>query len=290
MRLLSSRSERHPDLTGRHLEENWYECLLYPLRAWRLCAGLALTMTLLTGGIALVLPGILAEPTVDPWTLTAVRISGVTLLLLVVGLPSSFLELVLASAASGEIYYIRWSGNPALTVFIAGIKWLTCFMAGPIVFTATAVAYWLDCGDAGVLDSLILSELGIVAIAYQLFALLAVTDRGRLRDLNPLAVADLAHRFGWQRMVVVLAAAAVMLGHGVLLFAGVATMHQVPLAGLLLLAGGWLSGVFCSTFFARLFGIWCHHSRVGLAKAGRPLLDASPGQDRSGSDCANAIN
>jgi hypothetical protein len=32
--------------------------------------------------------------------------------------------------------------------------------------------------------------------------------------------------------------------------------------GLLILTSGWLSGIFWSTFFCRLLGVWCHRSRV----------------------------
>src|SRR6059036_1063667 len=54
--LLSSRGMRQPHLTGRHLEEHWYECLVYPLRAWRLCLGLALFLTLLSAAVSLFMP------------------------------------------------------------------------------------------------------------------------------------------------------------------------------------------------------------------------------------------
>jgi hypothetical protein len=265
VRLLSSRGTRPAHPTGRHLEEHWYECLLYPLRALRLCLGLALFLTVLSAVMAVFLPLLLAEPRSDPWALALLRLACVLVVLLTIGLPCSFLECVLNSAAEGEVYYIRWSGNALLTALLTGAKWLTSFLAGPVVFAGLGWLYWLNCGEPGLVDWLILTELGIVAIAYWVFALLAVTDRGRLRDLNPLAVADLAYRLGWRALAVVLGAALLLSAHGLVLLAGVAEVHNAPFRGGLILALGWASSIFWSTFFCRLLGIWCHRSRQPLA-------------------------
>lgn len=265
-RLLSLRRQRRPDRAGRHLEEHWYECLLYPLRAWPLCLALAVVMTPISAAVTLVLPTLLGEPPADPWTLAAVRVSSVVLALLILGLPGDFLNQVLTRAASGEVELLRGWGNPLLAAMLSGMKWLLCFLAGPVVFAGAAVAYWFDCGEPGLLDWLMIGELGIVAIAYQIFALLALTDRGRLRDLNPLAVADLIHRLGWRTLVAVLLAAALLLGDALLLGAGIGTLHVEPLEGWLMLAAAWFGGAFAGTFFFRLFGIRCYRSRkAGIA-------------------------
>jgi hypothetical protein len=264
-RLLSLRRDRRPNRAGRHLEEHWYECLLYPLRAWPLCLAMAIIITPISAGITLLLPSLIAEPPDDPWTLGAVRLSGAMLLLLIVGLPGDFLNHVLMRSCNGEVELMHAWGNPLFSVMLSGMKWVTCFLAGPVIFAAAAVAYWLDCGDVGVLDWLILGELGIVAIAYQIFALLALTDRGRLRDLNPLAVADLAHRLGWRSLVGVLVAAALLLMHVFLFAEGIGALRSEPAMGWTLLAVGWISGMFCGTFLCRLFGIWCYRSRKPAA-------------------------
>jgi len=260
--LLSTRGERRSNLTGRHLEKHWSQCLLYPLRAWRLCLGLAVLLTLFSSGFAVFVPRLAAEPSNDPLAMAAVRLSGILLLVLVVGLPCSFLECVLTSAVAGEVYYILWSGNPLNVVLRSGIKWLGCFLAGPIVFAAAAWLYWLRCGDPSLLDWLIITELGVVTIAYWVFALLTFTDRGRLNGLNPVAVVDLTHRLGWRALAVVVAASLLLLAHAWVLILGVATIYTPGLMGWLMLIGGWLSGIFWSTFFCRLLGVWCHRSRV----------------------------
>ena len=96
---------------------------------------------------------------------TGVDLAWILLPVLVLGVPCSFLDCVLASAAAGEIYYIVWSGTPLAVVLRAGLKWTLCFLAGPIVFAAVAWLYWVHCGDLTAVDYLILAELGIVGSA-----------------------------------------------------------------------------------------------------------------------------
>ena len=262
VRLASARGPRLPDPPGRFLETRWHECLLYPLRAWHLYVGVALFMSVLSAVMVTFLPRFLAEPPADPWLLRIFHLTCVLLLIALVGIPCSFLDCVLSSAIAGEVYYIRLAAHPLVVVMLSGAKWLACFAAGPVVFAGVAWLYWLQCGDLLVLDWLILGELGVATIAYWIFALLAVTERGKLRDLNPVAVVDLAHRLGWRALGVVFTAALLLLIHGVGLIEGTALVHDNTFKGLLTLAGIWVSGLFWSTFFCRLLGVWCHVSRI----------------------------
>ena len=100
-----------------------------------------------------------------------------------------------------------------------------------------------------------------MSVAYFILALLAVADRGRWRDLSPLAVADLAYRLRWRALAVVAAALGV-LALGLLMLAGVAGVHRGELQGWLMLTAGWFIGVFAGTFFARMLGVWCHLTRT----------------------------
>jgi hypothetical protein len=104
-----------------------------------------------------------------------------------------------------------------------------------------------------------------VTIGYWAFALLTLTEHGRLRSLNPVTVVDLTHRLGWRALAVVAAASCLLLAHACVLVYGVALVHTTAMTGLLILTGGWLSGIFWSTFFCRLLGVWCHRSRVVFA-------------------------
>jgi hypothetical protein len=259
VQLLSNRAKRPPDPGTRHLEKHWYECLLYPLRAWRLCFGLAVFLAFMGGGMALILPPVLNDPESTSLPLVITYLIGAVLLLF--GLPCSFLECVITSASAGEVYYIRWSGSIIITLLLSGLKWLISFLAGPVLFAALCIVYWLSCGDPGWLDQFILAELAMIAIGYWFYALLAMTDRGRLRDVNPIAVADLAHRLGWRGLAVVGLAAGLLLVHGLGILVGVTEVHTSTFEGLFLLTIVWTSAVFWSTFFCRLLGVRCHLTR-----------------------------
>jgi hypothetical protein len=242
----------------RRLERHWHEGLIYPLSAWRLCLALAIGLTVLSAGLLVWLPTRLnTTGPADDWGTRAAYLIGSVVALLIAGLPCTFLERVLASATAGEVDYIVWSGNVFTTFVKAGARWLAAFLAGPAVLAAVGWLYWQRCGES-LWDKFVLVETGVVAVAYFILALAAVTDRGRWRDLSPPAVADLAHRLG-RRALAVVAAAVAVLALGLLMLAGVADVHRGTLQGWLMLTGGWFVG----TFFARLLGVWCYRTRPG---------------------------
>ena len=49
---------------------------------------------------------------------------------------------------------------------------------------------------------------------------------------------------------------------GLTLIFGVATVHTKAAEGLSILTAAWLSGIYWSTFFCRLLGVWCYRSRL----------------------------
>ena len=53
VRLHSGKGPRRPT---RPLEQHWYEFLIYPLSAWRLCLALAIGLTILSAGLLVWLP------------------------------------------------------------------------------------------------------------------------------------------------------------------------------------------------------------------------------------------
>ena len=258
VRLRASTGPRLPR-TG-HLEQHWYEFLHYPLSAWRLCLALAVGLTVLSAGLLVWLPTRIdtAEPAGD-WGTRAFYVGGMAVALLIAGLPCTFLERVLASATSGEVDDIVWSGNVFTTFASAGARWLAAFLAGPAILAVVGWLYWQRCEDS-LWDKFVLVEIGLVGVAYFILALAALADRGRWRDLNPLAVADLAHRLR-RRALAVVAAALGVLALGLLMLAGVADVHRGEFRGWLMLTGGWFVAVFAGTFFARLLGVWCYMTR-----------------------------
>ena len=254
VRLHSAKAPRRP--ATRRLEQHWYEFLIYPLSAWRLCLGLAILLTLLSAVLLVWLPTHLNEiEPADDWATRAFYLNIVVIAALLASLPCTFLERVLVSATRGEVDYIVWSGNVFTTFATAGARWVASFLAGPALLAAVGWLYWQRCGES-LWDKLVLVEISVVAVAYFILALAAVADRGRWRDLNPIAVADLTHRLRWRALAVV-AAALGALALGRLMLAGVADVHRGEFRGWLMLTGGWFLGVFAGTFFARLLGVWC---------------------------------
>ena len=153
------------------------------------------------------------------------------------------------------------------------------FLAGPVVFAGVAAAYWIECGDPGVVDWLILTELAVLTVGYGLLVLAAVAERGRLRDANPLHVIDLAHRLGWRAGAMALAGSALAVAHGLLGVVAAEELHHTEALGVLLLAACWLSGMFWATLLFRLLGVWCQRSRSAAVRTpphSRPCATPSP--------------
>jgi hypothetical protein len=245
----------------RGLETHWYECLLFPLRALPLIVVFAVLLTLLTVfAIALA-----SEPEGDLFQrLIQNSLLSVSLgfsVVVIVSYACGFLDCTLASAAAGELPMIRWPGRNAWLALKSLMTWLACFLAGPIIPASVAYLYWTQCGDMEVVDWLILAELGIVALSYSLLAIVAVSVSDRLMDANPVQIIALVQRVGLRLPTVILVAAAVLLGHGLLAVKAIAFMHQQASA-FLLLAGYWLSVFFLATFLFRLLGLWCYQTRV----------------------------
>lgn len=245
----------------RALETRWHHYLVYPFHDWRVWVGPALLLAALAAAALLVGPRLFAEPPDDLAARWAVRLSGALVLFVVVGYPCNFLGGVLRSAAGGDGSAGRWAGHTFAGGVTAAALWLGCFLAGPVVPAAVAAAYWMQCGDPGLVDWLILAELGILAVGYLLLVLAAVSERGRLRDANPLHVIDLAHRLGFRAAAAALAGSALALAHGLLGMVAAEGLHRGP-AGALLLAACCFSGMFWATVLFRLLGVWCHRSRA----------------------------
>jgi hypothetical protein len=121
--------------------------------------------------------------------------------------------------------------------------------------------YWLYCGDPDWVDWVILAELGVLAVGYWMLAVLAASQSERLRDANPLRVAERADRLGWRALAAAFIASLLAVPHGLLAIQALEHLHSQPALGILLTALGWLSGLFWATFFFRLLGVWCYRCR-----------------------------
>jgi hypothetical protein len=254
-----TRSRKPRERRRRQLEQHWYQCLAYPLLNWIAILILSLILSLWMTGLVLAIPKLprLSEMSLQdgfPW------IASVLGLILMAAYAYATVECALTSALGGDgpgSYGPSW--NPTLS-FKSGLRWLICFFAGPIFLIAVAVYYWFYGGDLEVLDWAILAELGVAAAAYWLLAIVSANERNRLRDANPLRVAQLVHRLKHRALVPILIAPALLVAHVLLALLAVATLHQNVFEGWLLLAFCWCSGLLWSAFLFRLLGVWCYRS------------------------------
>ncbi len=234
----------------------WAECLLCPLRAAPVLAPLALGLGLMTGGLMLVLPDVQEVAAGERWLMAFCSLP----ILLIPAYAFAFLQCVLRSAVAGASGPVPWPGHDLAFVLRSAAAWLVCFLAGPVALAVGGAVYWLSCGDPDLLDGLILAEASAVAVGLWLLLVLAVGQRDRLRDANPLAVARLVGRVGDRLVVAALVAGVAALAHGSLLFAGLEAFHKSAVPGVLLLAAVWLSALSGAAFLMRLMGAWCRRA------------------------------
>jgi hypothetical protein len=240
------------------LETRWYECLLYPCRAWTLVVGLSLAQTALTAAAATLLPDFFeARATPGGWVPVLIFV----LPLLLLGYTAGFLDGVLTSAIAGRFSEVRWPGFDIRPAAFGALRWLVCFLAGPVLPAVVAGWFWLSCGDPRFLDRLILAELGLLAVGSWLLALAASGETSRLRDANPECVGALVLRLGACTAVPLLVAPVVFFACARLAVAALERLHRDTLEGWLMLLGAWLAGMFLAAFLFRLLGWWCYSTR-----------------------------
>jgi hypothetical protein len=237
------------------MDTRWSHCFLYPFSAIQLLGSLALGLTVLIGGSALLLPRII-DLRLAPLIHGFICLPYALIPLGVAGYVWGWLESVLASAATGDVRYSHWPGGNLSFALQSGSRWLACFLAGPVVFAGAGVLYWVHCGDPTPLDLLILGELSLLTVGYWLFVLASVGYTGRLSSVHPAEVAGLAHRLGARALVAALLAWVLALAHGSLAVLALKDLHADTFAGWILLFACCLGLLFSSTFLFRLVGIW----------------------------------
>jgi hypothetical protein len=240
------------------LEKHWYECLLFPFYAWRLLLPLAAAMTALTGVGALAWPE-LGSIQAPPWQVWLVCWAAPFLAL---SYACGYLQCVLASAAAGDVGFVRWPGADLRILIRALAAWTLCFLAGPVVFAVIAVWFWIHAGDPTWVDWSIIAELWIIALTHWLLTLVAVHQGDRLRDANPVRVGDVIRRLGYRVVAATVGAAGISLLLGLLITDALPMVHEDSVQGWFFLVLGWLGALAWLTFFFRLLGLWCFQSRV----------------------------
>lgn len=239
----------------RQLEKHWSECLAYPFLNWKLLLFLAFLLSVTMIGVLLTFQEFPAFSLRSPrewfpW------VSSISLVMLLVAYAYATVECALISALAGAGPALYWAGLPLKS----GVRWLVCFVAGPIVPVGCEVYYWMYGGDLAALDWIILAELGVFAAAYWLLAIVSANERNCLGDATPLRVFQLVHRLKARAVVPVLIAPALGIAHVWFGFSVLNRLHEHVFTSWLLLTACWCSGLFWAAFFFRLLGVWCYRA------------------------------
>jgi hypothetical protein len=264
VRLRQTRQTKHKKLRAREpwrIEVHWYECLVYPFRAWPLVLSFTAVLTLMSAGAVLLL-AVVAQMEETPLWFTLLCAPIVLIPGAAIGYVCGFLDCVLTSAVAGEAQLIRWPGAQLQLAFKSCGVWLACFLAGPAMPALTAFYLWLYGGDLKVVDWLILAELLCVTFAVWLLNLLAVSQRERIRDLNPAHIANLVTRLGYQSLLILVMTGAAGLGVSLCVAFSLANLQTDPYLWLPCLAGSWLAALSFACFTLRWLGVNCYHRRT----------------------------
>ncbi|MBM4069687.1 MAG: hypothetical protein FJ271_12155 [Planctomycetes bacterium] len=240
----------------RALEKRWFQCLAFPFQARHLILILAVAFTAMSVVAVVHAPVAIDMSLQGDWR----WLYWGLIPLVVGGYLSGFFHCVLASAAAGDVGFVRWPDVQDLLRSL--LIWLVTFLAGPTLFLGAALLFWFNSGDFAWIDWLIAGELIVVGVGYWLLSLVAVHQADRLRDATPQHVAELVRRLGWRILTAATVASLAVLGHAVTATVAIAALHDNFGYGLALLFIMWLSGFFFATFFFRLLGLWCYRSRV----------------------------
>jgi hypothetical protein len=248
---------RAPAAVPRAAGSGWAQCLIYPIRASLPLCGLALVLGVATGAPFALLPEMELRGSLVGYLVA----SGFYLLLPALGYASAVLEGALASGLAGDTRHLYWPGRDLAFILRSSVRWFFCLLAGPVFLFVGAFLYWLNCGDMETWDWLILADLITLGVGYGLFAVLAVNARDRLFDANPVRVAEQVERLGYRAPLVVFAAGAIVIGHGMWAISVLDRLRASPTAGCLLLVPCWLSALLLGTALLRLLGNWCQPNR-----------------------------
>jgi hypothetical protein len=241
----------------RNLETHWYECLLYPFRAWPLVFGLSGALAICAGLAALVQREEQELTQGNSTVLIYIYVLSAPVPLLILSYTFGFLDCVMTGALAGEFRHVRWPGRKIGLAFKSCFTWAACFLAGPIVPIALALIFWLQAGEIQIIDWLILGELVIVAFAYWILVLLTVHAKDGLPHSNPLQVTLMVGQLGWKSIGIAVGAAGVALVHVLIAIAALTDLQRDKSWGwFALILCSW-SAMFWATFLFRWLGVWC---------------------------------
>jgi hypothetical protein len=229
-------------------ETHWWQCLLYPVRAWRLLLGLSVAWSLVTVLFLGYLPENIEAhgvKTVVPASILALPLFGYTW---------AFFRCVLISACRGEAGFVSTPGRDTIWAAGSTVIGLFCSLAGPLVPIVVGVIFWLNSGDLVLVDWLILWELATLAVAHWVLALAACQVGGRPWDAGPAGIARLVGRLGLKKSVGVFVAASPAAGCALL---GLSMLENPATRTWVLVPLYWVGGLSGLIFLLRWLGLAC---------------------------------
>jgi hypothetical protein len=245
--LAYSRKVRRPARrTAPRRQTHWYQSIVVPFMAWRLLLGLAAGLGL---GTVLILP--FGGNELIPWHLRYL------VPLVFVVWACAYLQCVLNGALAGDALAVCWPGRHFHVALRYAGWWAFCFLAGPAPVGMAAIFYWVYCGELEFLDWVILTQAGVLAVNYFLFALLAVARSQRIYEANPVSVAQLVKGLGYRAVVAIVLFSVLVFEHARYLIFAIGVTHESVFNGWFLLTMYWLSALASATFLFRLVGWWC---------------------------------
>jgi hypothetical protein len=244
-----ARHDRSQEQRGRPepwpLETNGWQCLLYPLQVIGQILSLAFFLT-----VTMLLLGTTSSESDVPVLLFFV-------LVVQAGVTWNFLRQVLRLAAAGQTIQrpvavlFRAPGTTARCALMAG----AAFLAGPVFLLAGAIWFWVHAGALEWLDYLLLGNLWLATGVSWVYLLLAVDDRGRLRDAHAKAVVRLCRRQGWPALVFPPVAGASLTIFAYLSVAVWFQFFHMGFEAFLVQFLLWIAGLFFWTFLLRWYGM-----------------------------------
>jgi hypothetical protein len=166
-----------------------------------------------------------------------------------------YFNAILEMACHGQTKHEPDIGCTSLGALVSCGHWLSCFLAGPALFFAAALGYWLYCGDLTVVDWSILVELCFAGVGWGLIALLLTNLDETVRVASPVQVVRTAFSMPWECAGLTILAAAVFLGHFFVAAYAIGQLHVVPLTAFPLLWICWSSGFYLTAFTFRRLGL-----------------------------------
>ena len=161
---------------------------------------------------------------------------------------------VLASSAIGEMHHPKWPDWELSALSFGFGRWIIAIVVGGVVGGIPAIAYWIYCGDIGVFDAIILSELIAVGAIYALMALLASILHDDPWGANPFTVVRAIRIVGWGYAEPCLAAGIATVLAGTIL--GLAIEVESPFLSALFFYGFWVFALYEAMVVLRVLGLF----------------------------------